>query len=109
MLSEGRNPAAALALLATMEKEETDEVRREVFRRRIRDVVVERDIQVLERAAAAYRKSSGTAPRSLGDLVRAGMIAGIPSEPNGGAYHLMPDGTVRSDRVRERLRVFQKK
>jgi len=109
MLSEGRNPAAALALLTTMEREETDDVRRDVLRRRIRDVIVERDIQLLERAVVAYRTSTGAAPGSLGDLVRAGMIAGIPSEPNGGAYHLLPDGTVRSDRVRERLKVFQKK
>ncbi len=107
MLSEGRDPAAALGFLATMEREETDESRREFLRRRIRAVVVERDIQALERAAAAFRGATGRSPESLAALVRAGLIARVPEEPHGGAYRLMPDGTVRSDRVKDRLKVFQ--
>ncbi len=109
MLSEGRDPAAALAFLATMEREEADESRREFLRRRMRDVVVERDIQSLERAVAEHRKATGRLPASLAELVRAGLVARIPEEPNGGAYHVLPDGTVRSDRVKDRLKVFQKK
>ncbi len=109
MLSEGRDPATALAFLATMEREETDASRRDVLRRRIRDVVVERDIQFLERAVAAYRKATGRLPASLAQLVQARLVAGIPREPNGGVYQLLPDGTVRSDRVKERLKVFQQK
>lgn len=109
MLSEGRDPAAALAFLATMEREETDAYRGEFLRRRIRDVVVERDIQSLERAVAEYRRATGRLPASLAQLVQAGLVARIPVEPNGGAYQLLPDGTVRSDRVGERLKVFQQK
>lgn len=109
MLSEGREPATALDFLATMEREETDEARRELLRRRIRDVLVERDIQALEHGVAEYRGATGRLPGSLAELVRTGLIAGIPREPNGGAYHLLPDGTVRSDRVEGRLKVFQVK
>ncbi len=109
MLSEGRDPEAALAFLATMEQEETDGSRREYLRRRMRGVMVERDIQVLEHAVGEYRGATGRLPGSLVELVRAGLIPGIPEEPNGGAYHLLADGTVRSDRVRDRLTVFQEK
>lgn len=109
MLSEGRDPAAALAFLSTMEREETDESRREFLRRRIRVVAVERDLQTLEHAVAEYRRTTGSPPGGLADLVRAGLIPGIPKEPNGGAYLLLPDGTVRSDKVMGRLKVFQRK
>ncbi len=109
MLAEGRDPEAALAFLTTMEREETDDARREVLRRRIRDVTVERDVQALERAVASYREARGRPPAELADLVRSGLMAGIPQEPNGGAYHIQVDGTVRSDRVKDRLKVFQKR
>lgn len=109
MLSQGRDPAAALAFLTTMEKEETDDARRAVLRRRILEVAVERDIQDLERAAAAYHAATGRPPADLADLVRSGLIAEIPREPNGGAYRLRADGTIRSDRVAERLKVFRKR
>jgi len=45
----------------------------------------------------------------LSDLVLAGLIRTIPEEPNGGRYVLSPDGTVRSNRVTSRLKVFRKR
>jgi hypothetical protein len=45
----------------------------------------------------------------LSDLVRAGILSGIPEEPNGGRYLMEPGGKVRSDRVSRRLRVFHNK
>ena len=107
MLIEGKDPDTALALLAAMEAQETDETRRDVIRRRIRDVVVERDILLLERAVAEYREAAGHLPAGLGDLVRGGQIARIPAEPNGGTYRIGADGAVRSDRMKDRMKVFQ--
>jgi len=42
-------------------------------------------------------------------LIREGILAAIPAEPNGGRYLMEPGGKVRSDRVSQRLLVFQKK
>lgn len=109
MFAEGRAPETALAFLERMVREETDPARLEVLNRRIGDVIVERDIQALETAVAAYRGSKGTPPSVLSDLVRAGLIRRIPEEPNGGRYVLSPDGTVRSSRVTSRLKVFRKR
>jgi tetratricopeptide (TPR) repeat protein len=109
MLSEGRNPEAALALLETIVRQENDPARRAVLERRIREVTVERDLQALERAVESYREKMGSDPRALSDLVRAGILSGIPEEPNGGRYLMEPGGNVRSDRVSQRLRVFQHK
>jgi hypothetical protein len=107
MLSEGREPETALAFLAEMETQETNPGRREALRNRIREVIVERDIQELERAAATYRERFGGYPETLSGLVQAGILRGIPAEPHGGMYHLAPGGKVRSDRVTHRLKVFR--
>jgi tetratricopeptide (TPR) repeat protein len=107
MLSEAREPGAALALLETIVRQENDPARRAVLERRIREVTVERDLQALERAVERYREKSGTVPPNLSDLVRAGILSTIPEEPNGGRYLMEPGGRVRSDRVSQRLRVFQ--
>jgi len=109
MLSEAREPEAALRLLEPIAQEENDPARREVLERRIREVTVERDLQILERAVERYRGKTGTDPSYLSDLVREGIIAAIPEEPNGGKYQLMQGGKVRSDRVSQRLRVFKKR
>jgi hypothetical protein len=109
MFSEGRAPETALAFLERMVREETDPARLEILRRRIREVIVERDIQALEKAVAAYRETVRRLPGTLEELVRAGLIRRIPKEPHGGRYVLSPDGAVASNRVTARLKVFRKK
>jgi hypothetical protein len=108
MFAEGRAPETALAFLEGMLREETDPARLEILDRRIGEVIVERDIQALEAAVAAYRERMGTFPAALSDLVRAGLLRRIPEEPHGGRYLLSPDGSVASDRVTARLKVFRK-
>jgi len=56
-----------------------------------------------------YREKTGVFPRALSDLVREGILPAVPEEPNGGRYLLTESGKVRSDRVEQRLRVFQPK
>ena len=109
MLSEAREPGAALSLLDAIVRQESDPVRRGVLERRIREVTVERDLQALERAVEWYREKMGAQPGELSALVREGILPLIPEEPNGGKYFLEPGGKVRSDRVAQRLKVFQKR
>ncbi len=108
MLSEGGDPGTAISLLAAMMREETDESRKTILARRLREVVAERDLQALERSVGEYRRRRGAPPSALSDLVGAGLIAEIPTEPHGGRYVLLPDGTVASDRMTRRLKVFRK-
>jgi hypothetical protein len=109
MLSEARVPEAALALLETIVRQESDPARRVVLERRIREVTVERDLQALEAAVDRYRGKLGAPPETLSALVREGILPAIPEEPSGGNYILERGGKVRSDRVAQRLQVFQKK
>jgi hypothetical protein len=109
MLTEGREPQTALALLEAMSGQESDAARKEILQRRIREVIVERDLQILERAVEEFRARHGALPSSLSSLVASGILHGIPREPNGGRYLLSPGGEVRSDRVAQRLKVFRKR
>ncbi|HWH58096.1 MAG TPA: hypothetical protein VN682_10730 [Terriglobales bacterium] len=48
----------------------------------------------LEQIVAAYRQRTGRNPSSFADLVRAGMLRGIPVDPTGTQYRLDDDGHV---------------
>lgn len=109
MFSEARDPDAALAFLDTIAGQETDAARRAVLEGRRREIVVERDLQAMEKAIERYREKARVGPGKLADLVRAGLLPRIPAEPNGGRYLLGPGGVVRSDRVPERMRVFRQR
>lgn len=107
MLAEGRDPDTALSFLTLMIGQETDATRRKALERRYREVVVERDLQSLEKAVAAYRASAGRNPERISDLVRNGFIASVPREPGGGSYRIAPDGSVYSERTRQRLKLWK--
>ena len=109
MFAEGRAPETALTFLERIVEEETDPARLEILNRRIGEVTVERDIQALEMAVAAYKEKTGGLPGTLSEIVRAGLLRSIPEEPHGGRYVLSPDGSVASDRVTKRLKVFRKR
>jgi hypothetical protein len=108
MLAEGRDPDAALSFLTLMVGQETDAARRKALERRYREVLVERDLQRLENAVAAYRASVGRNPERLADLVRNGFLEFVPREPGGGSYRITTDGSVYSDRTRQRLKPWRK-
>jgi hypothetical protein len=110
MLSEGHRPATALVFLRQISEREADPRRKASLQERIRQVEVERDLQILEEAIGEYKTRTGAPPGRLADLVSEGVLAGIPEEPYGGKYFLMPDGQVRSDRAPEgRLKVLRKR
>lgn len=108
MYGEGNDPETALEMLENLIRVEADPYRKSAFERRRVEVLVERDLRLLEGAVSSYRKERGTLPSDLQDLVRAGLLAGIPRDPSGREYRFLPDGTVRSDLVPNRLKVFRK-
>ncbi|HEX4602944.1 MAG TPA: hypothetical protein VH724_03050 [Candidatus Angelobacter sp.] len=54
----------------------------------------ERDISELERRVESYRQRTGNSPSSWGDLIRGGVIPGVPLAPKGEPYVLKPGGKV---------------
>ncbi|HXZ79634.1 MAG TPA: hypothetical protein VEG30_06875 [Terriglobales bacterium] len=55
---------------------------------------VDQDVPQLEALIQRYRENTGRLPASLGDLVVAGWLRGIPLDPAGHPYRLLSDGKV---------------
>ncbi|MFZ3265290.1 MAG: hypothetical protein WA172_14895 [Terriglobales bacterium] len=60
----------------------------------LRALQVDEEVTQLEGVVERYRQQTGHLPSYMGDLERAGFIRGIPEDPNGHSYKLMPDGRI---------------
>ena len=110
MAAEAGNPDTALAFLEARLLETHDSEMREVLAYRMKEVIIERDIRILESAVEAYRTQHQALPATLTDLVVAGIIPILPQEPFEGDYRLDPkNGLVSSSTHPERLRTFFKR
>lgn len=98
------SPQQAVNLLATMYQEATDESAKKLLEIRLKIVMIERDLYVLEQAIGGYRKMKGSNPSGLDDLVSAGLLSALPVEPAGGRYaYDAKTGAVSSTEMPERL------
>jgi hypothetical protein len=52
------------------------------------------DLNELDRRVQLYREKTGVLPARWSDLIRAGLLPGIPTDPTGTPYKLEPDGKV---------------
>jgi len=60
----------------------------------LRALQVDEDVINLEALVVRYREQTGRFPTRFSDLEMAGMLRGIPTDPIGHPYKLMPDGRV---------------
>lgn len=108
--AEAGNPETALAFLEARLAETQDPQMREFFVKRMKEVIIERDLQMLERAVETYRTKHRALPGSLMALVAERILNGLPQEPFGGEYRLDQEtGAVSSSTHPERLRTFYKR
>ncbi len=105
-----REPQVAIDFLARMYEQTSDENVKSVLARRLKEVVVERDLQLLEGTISRYRERYRRPPERLEDLVGPGLLRALPREPFGGRYLYDPQTqTVRSSEMKERLKVSGKR
>jgi hypothetical protein len=110
MAAEAGNPETALAFLEARLLETHDPQTREFLANRMKEVIIERDIRILESAVEIYRTKQGAFPARLTDLLTVGTLPILPQESFGGEYRLDPKtGTVSSSTHPERLRTFFKR
>jgi tetratricopeptide (TPR) repeat protein len=110
MAAEAGSPNTALAFLEARLRETQDPQTRESLVNRMKEVIIERDLRVLESAIEAYRVQLRALPVRLMDLVAAGTLPILPQEPFGGDYRLDPKtGSISSSTHPERLRTFFKR
>jgi tetratricopeptide (TPR) repeat protein len=110
MAAEAGSPDTALVFLEARLRETQDPQMREVLANRMKEVIIERDLRILEIAVESYRTQHRTLPATLADLVASGILPVLPQEPFGGDYRLdTKTGSVSSSTHPERLRTFFKR
>lgn len=108
MHAEAGNPDVALQFLEALRKENPDLVLREKLETRAKEVMIERDLRIIERAVGQYRKQHHIFPSTLSDLVVSGYLERTPEEPFGGSYLIdSKTGQVTSSTHPKRLKVFR--
>src|SRR5215470_3975980 len=60
----------------------------------LRALQVDEDVAILENIVAAFRKQAGRAPSGSSDLISAGLLRGVPLDPFGNSYKIMPGGRI---------------
>ena len=101
-----RSPQQAVELLAKVYEESSDENVRKMLEIRLKETIVERDLQILEQAISLYQANHSHRPERLENLAGPGLLRELPKEPFGGQYLYEPTtGVVRSSEVTERMRI----
>lgn len=107
---EAGDHGAAVQFLEGLIRRTQDERLREALTIRLKEVILEREVSILEDAAKLFARDHGRYPSRIEDLVDAGIIAQVPTEPFGGTYRVnQSDGSVQSTERRARLRVYRNK
>ncbi|MBH0179756.1 MAG: hypothetical protein HP491_18320 [Nitrospira sp.] len=110
LAAEAGNPDTAVAFLEARLREPQDPQTRESLANRMKEVIIERDIRMLESAVEVYRMQHRVLPATLTDIVAVRILASLPLEPFGGDYRLdSKTGKVSSSTHPERLRTFFKR
>jgi hypothetical protein len=107
---EAGDHAAAVEFLEEFIQRTQDERLREALTVRLKEVIFEREVSILEDAVKRFARDHGRYPSRIEDLLNAGIIARVPTEPFGGTYRVsQSDGSIQSTERRERLRVYRNK
>ena len=101
-----KSPQQAVDFLAKVYADTTDQHIKRLLEIRLKESIIERDLQLLEEALSRYQNKYSRRPSRLEDLVGPGLLSALPDEPFGGRYLYEPaTGTVRSSEVKERMRI----
>ena len=101
-----KSPQQAVDFLAKVYADTTDQHIKPLLEIRLKESIIERDLQLLEEALSRYQNKYSRRPSRLEDLVGPGLLSALQDEPFGGRYLYEPaTGTVRSSEVKERMRI----
>lgn len=109
LYTQAKDPDTGMKFLSRVYENTRDERIRAEIEVRIKELKVEKDLQILEEAAAKYKEKYGNEPAILDYLVKEGFIQEIPEEPFDGYYYVDPKTReIKSSSSKERLKVHDK-
>ena len=89
----GELETARMLWVATYQTTEDRQIRANALSH-LRALRVDEDVTMIEKAVAQYGQKTGHLPPGISALVGAGILPGIPIDPDGHPYRLMPDGHI---------------
>lgn len=95
MAEKADDPSTASYLWKAIYDNTTDHNIKESAELHLSSLRAEADITELERRTQLYYQKFSVFPQEWSDLIRAGLLPGVPLDPNGDPYKLRLDGTVR--------------
>ncbi len=101
-----KDPEIAIKFLQEIYRSTKNEEAKKDILKRINEIVVERDIFILEEMRDKYHKKIGSYPSNLGELISEGFLKEMPREPFGGKYFMKEDHSIHSSVVRKRMELF---
>jgi hypothetical protein len=96
----------ALALAAELYRQARTQEDRELAERRIKEIMTERTLQVVDKAIARYKERVGAAPKTMLDLLQGGDLAEAPQDPMGGQVVIGDDGRSHSTAMQNRIELY---
>jgi hypothetical protein len=110
LFAAAKSPQQAVDILAMAYQNTTDESARQLLEIRLKMMLTERDLVVLEHAIGRYQSIHHRYPGRLEDLVAVGLLSRLPEEPAGGRYLYDPiTGAVSSSEMHERPKLTGKR
>ena len=108
LYAESGDPRFAMALIESLYKQTKDEKVKSSLLARMKELVIEENIQLIEGAKAKYAAKNHKNPESMEALVKAGYLSGIPKDPLGGKYYIdSATGEIKNDKLLRRLEIFK--
>jgi hypothetical protein len=94
---QGRTRDISRALWTELFTSSSDPNIRKNAREHLLGLRAEEEAEALERLAAQFRQQTGRWPASTAEMAQAGLLGGIPVDPEGFPYLMGPEGKVRLD------------
>jgi len=94
MAERGKDVNTAIALWSAVLDNTKDKDIRNTAISHLESIRADLDIMELDRRVNAYHDRTGRYPSDWGDLVRAGLLQGIPADPHGEPYKLQLNGVI---------------
>ncbi len=109
LYTQAKDPETGMKFLSKVYENTRDERIRAKIEVRIKELKVEKDMQILEEGAVKYKERYGREPAILEYLVKEGFLQEIPEEPFGGYYYVDPKTReIKNSTSKERLKVHDK-
>ena len=104
LYANAEDPEVAITFLKEMINSTESEELREKLEKRIKEVMADRDIRMLEKARDRFYETHGRYPEEIDELVKSSLISSLPKEPFGGKYRISPvEHSIYSTTMGEKL------